>query len=55
MLQAANNLEFEKAALFRDQINELKRAYGGQAPSASTTYPTPGKSRENRKKRASGK
>ncbi|MCL5097320.1 MAG: excinuclease ABC subunit UvrB [Candidatus Omnitrophica bacterium] len=25
MLDAANNLEFEKAALFRDQINELKR------------------------------
>src|SRR6266702_7015628 len=25
MLEAANNLEFEKAALFRDQINELKR------------------------------
>src|SRR3989475_2446059 len=25
MLEAANNLEFEKAALFRDQIRELKR------------------------------
>jgi excinuclease ABC subunit B len=29
MLEAANNLEFEKAALFRDQLNELKRASGG--------------------------
>jgi len=29
MLAAANNLEFEKAALLRDQINELKRALGG--------------------------
>jgi excinuclease ABC subunit B len=26
MLEAANNLEFEKAALFRDQINELRRS-----------------------------
>jgi len=29
MLEAANNLEFEKAALFRDQIRELKRSLGG--------------------------
>ena len=29
MLEAANNLEFEKAALVRDQIRELKRTYGG--------------------------
>jgi len=28
MLEAANNLEFEKAALFRDQIQELKRMAG---------------------------
>ncbi|HEX7862549.1 MAG TPA: excinuclease ABC subunit UvrB [Verrucomicrobiae bacterium] len=28
MLQAANNLEFEKAALMRDQIRELKRGSG---------------------------
>jgi excinuclease ABC subunit B len=28
MLNAANNLEFEKAALFRDQIRELKRGAG---------------------------
>jgi excinuclease ABC subunit B len=29
MLEAANNLEFEKAALLRDQVRELKRTYGG--------------------------
>jgi excinuclease ABC subunit B len=29
MLEAANNLEFEKAALYRDQLNELKRSSGG--------------------------
>jgi len=28
MLEAANNLEFEKAALLRDQVNELKRSTG---------------------------
>jgi excinuclease ABC subunit B len=33
MLQAANNLEFEKAALLRDQIRELKRSLEGGLPS----------------------
>ena len=32
MLAAANNLEFEKAALLRDQIRELKRALNGSEP-----------------------
>jgi excinuclease ABC subunit B len=32
MLAAANNLEFEKAALLRDQVRELKRAMDGTAP-----------------------
>jgi len=32
MLTAANNLEFEKAALLRDQIRELKRAIDGSKP-----------------------
>jgi len=32
MLVAANNLEFEKAALLRDQIRELKRAVDGSEP-----------------------
>jgi excinuclease ABC subunit B len=34
MLTAANNLEFEKAALLRDQVKELKRLAGG-APAGS--------------------
>jgi excinuclease ABC subunit B len=37
MLGAANNLEFEKAALLRDQVRELKRAIPGSEP------PAPGK------------
>ncbi len=32
MLGAANNLEFEKAALLRDQVRELKRAADGAQP-----------------------
>ncbi len=32
MLAAANNLEFEKAALCRDQIKELKRTLDGSSP-----------------------
>ncbi len=32
MLTAANNLEFEKAALLRDQVRELKRALDGTRP-----------------------
>jgi excinuclease ABC subunit B len=32
MVEASNNLEFEKAALLRDQIRELKRAFGEAAP-----------------------
>jgi excinuclease ABC subunit B len=47
MLEAANNLEFEKAALLRDQVNELKRGTGS-APLGSgrpTTYGRKGKGR----------
>ncbi|HNT13568.1 MAG TPA: excinuclease ABC subunit UvrB [Verrucomicrobiota bacterium] len=36
MLAAANNLEFEKAALLRDQIKELKRATAGVSSGATT-------------------
>lgn len=36
MLEAANNLEFEKAALLRDQINELKRNFLGEGKSSSS-------------------
>jgi excinuclease ABC subunit B len=45
MLTASNNLEFEKAALLRDQIRELKRATTGVPPtneagkSRSVRYP----------------
>jgi excinuclease ABC subunit B len=37
MLTAANNLEFEKAALLRDQVRELKRALDGAPVKASKT------------------
>lgn len=47
MLAAADNLEFEKTALLRDQIKELKRAIDGSTPTkqavagipVKTTYP----------------
>ena len=39
MLAAANNLEFEKAALLRDQIRELKRAIDGSEPVNSARKP----------------
>ena len=39
MLEAANNLEFEKAALLRDQVRELKRTLSGEAaPAKSVSY-----------------
>jgi hypothetical protein len=41
MLSAANNLEFEKAALIRDQINELKRRFGGAAGGDAGTAQPP--------------
>jgi excinuclease ABC subunit B len=37
MVAAANNLEFEKAALLRDQIRELKRAVDGSRPVKGAT------------------
>ncbi|MCC6232889.1 MAG: UvrB/UvrC motif-containing protein, partial [Verrucomicrobiales bacterium] len=37
MLEAANRLEFEKAALIRDQIHELKRGTGMDGPGGSTS------------------
>jgi excinuclease ABC subunit B len=54
MLAAANHLEFEKAALLRDQVRELKRTLGGETagevgrPSASLTSDK--KIRSNRRK-----
>jgi excinuclease ABC subunit B len=53
MLVAANNLEFEKAALLRDQVRELKRAIGGsespkQAKAGTAPPVSYGKSRKSR-------
>lgn len=39
MLTAAENLEFEKAALIRDQIRELKRRSGGEDAGAAPLTP----------------
>jgi len=58
MLGAANNLEFEKAALLRDQIRELKRAIDGSEPAKETkkaadrtaSYAKKGKSRSSRRR-----
>src|SRR5947207_4234858 len=50
MLEAANHLEFEKAALFRDQVRELHRSAGigeAEANPRSRTYPR-GKRRKTR-------
>jgi excinuclease ABC subunit B len=57
MLGAANNLEFEKAALLRDQVRELKRAIPGSEPAAPGK---PGVARQvsygkTRKSRSSGR
>ena len=60
MLGAANNLEFEKAALLRDQIRELKRTLQGAAPapapkartSKPLTYPRTRKGRGSRAARS---
>ena len=41
MIVAANNLEFEKAALLRDQVRELKRALDGTKPNADGTTEKP--------------
>jgi excinuclease ABC subunit B len=40
MIEASNKLEFEKAALLRDQIKELKRRMGGDtaAPAKAVSY-----------------
>ena len=50
MIEASNKLEFEKAALFRDQINELKRMVSGEAPTRQMSYgKKPAKSRKTGK------
>ena len=51
MLSAAENLEFEKAALIRDQVNELKRrggltvSGGDRSPGLRGGYPAKGRKR----------
>ncbi len=45
MLEASNNLEFEKAALLRDQIRELKRSTATEPP-ATATVPAPRRTRK---------
>jgi excinuclease ABC subunit B len=55
MVEAANNLEFEKAALFRDQINELKRTMGGESSVPSSKYPAPGRMGRKSKKQSKSK
>ena len=52
MLAAANNLEFEKAALLRDQIKELKRAIDGSQPAKQTKPASPVNYRRSRPLRA---
>jgi excinuclease ABC subunit B len=54
MLAAANNLEFEKAALARDQIRELKRQFGqasGPAKAMATTAAVTATYRKGKKRR----
>ncbi len=51
MLAAANNLEFEKAALCRDQIKELKRALDGSPPARDTKTNPVSYRRSGRKRR----
>jgi excinuclease ABC subunit B len=56
MLAAANNLEFEKAALLRDQVRELKRTLdGGATAPAKTGLVSYGKERIASRGRARGK
>jgi excinuclease ABC subunit B len=48
MLTAANNLEFEKAALLRDQVRELKRALEGTQPAKGSRPVSYSKPRQKR-------
>jgi len=50
MLTAANNLEFEKAALLRDQIRELKRVTEGDSKPAREQTPRESRSGRTRYK-----
>jgi excinuclease ABC subunit B len=52
MLKAAENLEFEKAALLRDQIRELKRSTGDAQASGESQRSSYGRQRKRRPARA---
>jgi len=49
MLAAANNLEFEKAALLRDQVRELKRSTGDGSPGPQGGSVSYGKGKRGRR------
>ena len=49
MLTAANNLEFEKAALLRDQVRELKRCLINENQGAKPAAVSYGKRRGRRR------
>jgi excinuclease ABC subunit B len=56
MLAAANNLEFEKAALCRDQIKELKRTLDGSQPTKEAkTKPVSYRNSGNRQRGSSSR
>jgi excinuclease ABC subunit B len=54
MVEASNNLSFEKAALLRDQIRELKRQFGDtpdkSAPTREVNYKQPRRGKKQRLK-----
>ncbi|HTV61492.1 MAG TPA: excinuclease ABC subunit UvrB [Verrucomicrobiae bacterium] len=49
MLKAAEDLQFEKAALLRDQIKELKRMFNGEKPEGKTRAVSYSKSKKARR------
>jgi excinuclease ABC subunit B len=49
MLSAANNLEFEKAALLRDQVRELKRGTGEAKPTEQPSRVSYGRGKRQKK------
>jgi excinuclease ABC subunit B len=50
MIEASNNLEFEKAALLRDQIRELKRTFSDTPEPARSQPVSYGKSKKRRQR-----
>ncbi|MGN6385912.1 MAG: helicase-related protein, partial [Verrucomicrobiota bacterium] len=54
MLNAANNLEFEKAALIRDQLRELKRTTGDRSGTSTGGTPLYQKPKGRRRKKMVG-